>query len=134
MPRYYSVRPVYPKPLYWLLISSGYKTYRFLPLFYKEFYPHYKNPTPPDVQKLIHKLARERFRDEYLPELGIVRFEKGSTPLAEGVGEIGVKRMRNPHIGFFVKKNQRHAQGDELVCLTLIDENNLTSAGQRMLR
>jgi hypothetical protein len=26
------------QPLYWLLISSGYKTYRFLTVFYKEFY------------------------------------------------------------------------------------------------
>jgi hypothetical protein len=26
-----------PQPVYWLLISSGYKSYRFLPVFYREF-------------------------------------------------------------------------------------------------
>ena len=36
-----------PQPLYWLLISSGYKTYRFLTVFYKEFYPCFDKPPPP---------------------------------------------------------------------------------------
>jgi len=50
-----------PKPLYWLLISSGYKTYRFLKVFYKEFYPRYDEPTPPEIQEIIDHLATERF-------------------------------------------------------------------------
>lgn len=124
----------YPKPLYWLLISSGYKTYRFLPLFAKEFYPHYKYTTPPETQKLMHKLASERFGHEYHPDLGIVRFKTGNTPLAEGIGEISARRLRNPHIRFFVDKNPGHANGDELVCLTRLEEESLTKAGKRMLR
>ena len=27
------------KELYWLLISKGFRTYRFLPVYYKEYYP-----------------------------------------------------------------------------------------------
>src|SRR3972149_2207078 len=50
-----------PQPLYWLLISSGYKTYRFLTVFYKEFYPRYDQPTPPEVQAILDQLATERF-------------------------------------------------------------------------
>jgi len=96
----------YPKPLYWLLISSGYRTYRFLPLFYKEFYPHYRRATTPEIQKLIHKLAGEYFGSEYHPDLGIVRFEKGSTPLINGIGEISEKRLKNPHIRFFAQKTR----------------------------
>ncbi|MFN8457670.1 MAG: hypothetical protein U0401_23935, partial [Anaerolineae bacterium] len=33
--------------VFWFLISSGYKTYRFLPVFFREFYPTYRQPTPP---------------------------------------------------------------------------------------
>ena len=124
----------YPQPLYWLLISSGYRTYRFLPLFSKEFYPHYKNPTPPKMEKLMQQLASERFGDEYHPDLGIIRFKSENTPLAEGIGEISAKRLKNPHIRFFVKKNPGHANGDELVCLTRFDDETLTKAGKRMLR
>lgn len=63
-----------PQPLYWLLISSGYKTYRFLPKFFKEFYPRYDQPIPLEIQEIIDHLAGERFGAEYYPELGIVRF------------------------------------------------------------
>src|SRR5215471_5105212 len=30
--------------VYWFLISSGYRTYRFLPVFFRHFYPTYASP------------------------------------------------------------------------------------------
>lgn len=123
-----------PKPLYWLLISSGYKTYRFLTVFYKEFFPRYDQPTPPEIQALIHHLAHERFGSEYDPQLGIVRFSSGATPLREGVSVATERRMKDPHVAFFVNKNKGYAEGDELVCLTHIHPDNFTSAGNRMIR
>ena len=68
------------QPLYWLLISSGYKTYRFLTVFYKEFYPRYDKPTPPEMQAIMEQLARQRFALDYHCEEGIVRFKQGATP------------------------------------------------------
>jgi hypothetical protein len=123
-----------PKPLYWLLISSGYKTYRFLTVFFKEFYPRYDRPTPAYTQALIHHLASERFGREYYPQLGVVRFTTGATPLREGVAEITERRLKDPHVAFFVQKNPRHTEGDELVCLTNIHPENFTPAGRRMIR
>jgi hypothetical protein len=123
-----------PKPLYWLLISSGYKTYRFLPLFYKQFYPRYDQLTPPKIQAIIHHLASERFGSDYCPQLGVVRFTTGSSPLREGVAEITERRLKDPHVAFFVQKNPGHTEGDELVCLTTIHQENFTPAGRRMTR
>ncbi len=123
-----------PNPLYWLLISSGYKTYRFLTVFYKEFFPRYDQPTPPEIQALIHHLAHERFGSEYDPQLGIVRFSSGATPLREGVSVATERRMKDPHVAFFVNKNTGYAEGDELVCIAQIHPDNFTSAGNRMIR
>jgi hypothetical protein len=123
-----------PDPLYWLLISSGYKTYRFLTVFYKEFYPRYDQPTPPEIQALIHHLAHERFGSEYDPQLGIVRFSCGATPLREGVSVATERRMKDPHVAFFVNKNKGYAEGDELVCLAQVHPENFTPAGIRMIR
>jgi hypothetical protein len=121
-----------PQPVYWLLISSGYKSYRFLPVFYREFYPRYECPTPPDLQAILDELAQQRFHEQYDPAAGLVRFERGATPLRPGVAEVSEERQRNPHIRFFLARNPGHAQGDELVCLTRISWENLTPAGQRM--
>ena len=43
-------------------------------------------------------------------------------------------RMPDPHIAFFLERNPGFVRGDELVCLTRIDERNLTPAGRRMAR
>jgi hypothetical protein len=123
-----------PQPLYWLLISSGYKTYRFLTVFYKEFYPCYDKPTPPETQAILQHLADQRFGAEYLPQQGIVRFTQGATPLREGVAEVTDERLRDPHVAFYIAANPGHANGDELVCITRIHPDNFTPAGRRMAR
>ncbi|MGC1375442.1 MAG: hypothetical protein WA821_04425 [Anaerolineales bacterium] len=123
-----------PQPLYWLLISSGYKTYRFLTVFYKEFYPRCERPTPPEMQALMDHLATERFGAEYHPELGVVRFAEGATPLRGGVAEVTDERLRDPHVAFYIARNPGHVHGDELVCLTRVHPDNFTAAGRRVFR
>ena len=124
----------YPQPFYWLLIASGYKTYRFLPVFYKEFYPRYDCPTPPEKQQLVEHLAKEHFGADYLPDVGVVRFSEGATPLKPGTADITTKRLKDPHVRFFLESNPGHLLGDELVCLTRISPENFTPAGKRMAR
>jgi hypothetical protein len=122
------------QPLYWLLLTSGYKTYRFLPLFFAEFYPRHERPTPPETQGLLDRLAADRFGADYDREQGVVRFSHGATPLKAGVAEVTAPRRRDPHVAFCLAKNPGHAAGDELVCLTRIHPDNLTAAGRRMAR
>jgi hypothetical protein len=119
------------RKVYWFLISSGYKTWRFLPVFFREFYPHPEIPTPPEAQRLIDDLGFRKFGDQYAN--GIVRF-RNATPLRRGVAEITEERMRDPLIAFFARANPGHANGDELACVTEVSRANLTRAGQRMLR
>ncbi len=123
-----------PQPVYWLLISSGYKSYRFLPVFYREFYPRHDYPTPTDSQAILSELATARFGDEFDATTGIVRFRAGATPLRPGVADVGEERQRNPHVRYFLERNPGHGRGDELVCLTQLSFANLTPAGQRMAR
>src|SRR5688572_28149075 len=52
------LRQLYPRGrYYWLLITSGFRTYHFLPLFWREFYPRHDAATPADVKDLIDHLA-----------------------------------------------------------------------------
>jgi hypothetical protein len=122
------------QPLYWLLISSGYKTYRFLTVFYKEFYPRFDMPTPPAMQSLMEHLATHRYGSDYHCEEGIVRFAKGATPLREGISEVTHERLQDPHIAFYIERNPGYIHGDELVCITRVHPDNFTPAGRRMAR
>ena len=122
-----------PTPTFWLLISSGYKTYRFLPLFCREFFPRYDAPTPSGTRLLLDELAGIKFGAEYHREDGVVRFAEPA-PLRPGVAEIDETRLRDPHVAFFAHANPGHSRGDELVCLAELAPSNLTPAGRRFLR
>ncbi len=117
--------------IYWLLISSGFRTYRFLPLFWREFWPRHDAETPPEALLRLQALASERFGPAFDPERGIVRFSAPQV-LRNGHLEIPPGRLRDPHIAFFVRKNPGYVLGDELVCLCDLSDENLTLAGRRM--
>ncbi|MGD1854058.1 MAG: hypothetical protein ACFB2W_07380 [Leptolyngbyaceae cyanobacterium] len=119
------------KRLFWLLISSGFRTYRLLPTFWQVFYPHYAQPTPAAMKQLMDSLAQQQFGRAYDPTTGIVRFSQPQK-LSPILGTIPVERCRDPHIRFFEQANPHHSQGDELLCLTEICAENLTPAGRRM--
>lgn len=118
--------------LVWLLIASGYRTYRFLPVFWRAFFPCHDQPTPPEADKLMKRLAGERFGRAYDPATGIVRFAEPQV-LAPELRGIPAERLKNSHVAFFARANPGHGRGDELVCLTELADNNLTPAGRRMV-
>jgi hypothetical protein len=117
-------------PLYWLLITSGFRTYRFLPVFWKEFWPRYDAAQRP---RLLDALAAERFGTQFDTSHGLVRF---ATPqvLRNGLKEIPPSRLADPHVGFFARANTGHARGDELVCLCPLTPANQTPVGRRLVR
>ena len=117
--------------LWWLLLTSGFRTYRFLPVFWKSFWPRWEAPMPPEVRTRLDFLAREKAGDLYLKEEGIVRFPEPQKLRGELV-EVPEGRLADPHVVFFLEKNPGWREGDELVCLTEIAEENLTAAGRRM--
>jgi hypothetical protein len=117
---------------YWLLLTSGFRTYRFLPVFWREFHPRHDSEMPAGDRRLRDHLARERFGAQYDPAAGIVRFLRPQQLRGELNGVPG-GRDADPHIAFFLSHNPGHERGDELVCLTELSDENLTAAGWRMV-
>lgn len=129
------LRRHYPRGrYYWLLITSGYRTYRFLPLFWRHFTPCHDAPTPLRDGLLLHHLAVERFGPLYDPASGVVRFQR---PQAlrdrDRLSGIPPERLSDPHVAYFAARNPGHPRGDELVCLCELGDDNLTAAGRRMV-
>jgi len=128
------LRETYPLGrLWWLLLTSGFRTYRFLPVFWSTFWPCHDAATPPEDQARLAFLAGELLGDLYHQDEGIVRFPHPQK-LREGLDDVPPGRLADPHIAFFLARNPGWKEGDELVCLTEIAEGNLTLAGRRMWR
>jgi len=118
---------------YWFLISSGYKTWRYLPIFFLDYSPHPELSGSRFDRTVLRTLAAKKFGDRYHPEAGVIRFHRAN-PLRPGVAEVTEQRLRDPLVEFFIRMNPGHAQGDELACLARISRSNLTRAGLRLLK
>jgi hypothetical protein len=114
------------------LICSGYKTFRFLPVFFRDFYPNPEADTPHEIQHILDALGRAKFGDRYDAASGIVRLPR-PMPLRDGIADVTGQRLRDPMVAFFAGRNPGHGNGDELACVTELTRSNLTRAGERML-
>jgi len=117
---------------FWLLLTSGFRTYRFLPVFWREFFPRFDASTPPEMQRMIVQLGQERFGSQFDSHYEIVQFNHPQK-LRPGLNQIPSGRENDPHIAFFLSRNEGCFKGDELVCLTEVSPENLTNAGRRMM-
>jgi hypothetical protein len=117
--------------LYWLLIVSGLRTYRFLPVYWRAFWPRCDAPTPAAARRLLARLAGERYGSRFDEGAGLVRLEH---PQRLRERSVSPERARDPHVAFFLQRNPGWRAGDELVCLAELSPANLTRAGARVLR
>lgn len=112
-------------PLYWFLMTKGYRTYRYLPVFFRDFFPRYDRETPPCWQALLDAFARQKFGDVYNADSGLIRFPETHGHLAEDLAEVSGHRANDPHVKFFLQSNPEYAQGVELACITEISHDNI---------
>jgi hypothetical protein len=120
-------------PLYWFLISKGYRTYLYLPLFFAAFYPNCNAPTPAFERQLLDTLAFAKFPDYYRPERGLIEFPHSQGQLKPHLAEVPARRLRDPHVQFFLKLNPDYARGHELACLAEISPLNMKLFAGRIL-
>lgn len=104
-------------PVYWFLISKGYKTYLLLSRNFKAYWPNYKGPTPEKEQKIIRFVAQEMFANAWREESGTLEFDESLGKLKQSVSPITDQLLSHPEIKFFNDANPGHIHGNELCCL-----------------
>jgi hypothetical protein len=118
-------------PLYWLLISKGHRTYRYLPTFSRAFHPSPDAATDADLASLRDYLARDRFGDAYDASAGVVRFAESRGHLRAEYADVPEPHQRLPEVAFFLARNPGYARGDELVCVCELREDTLRPIARR---
>jgi hypothetical protein len=122
------------KPLYWLLIVKGHRTYRYLSVFSQRYYPGSRWETPASFKNLMDSLASERFGDAYDPESGLVCFKESHGHLKAEWAEVPESARTRPEVAFFLERNPGFAKGDELVCLCEVSEANMKRMTLRVFK
>ncbi len=119
---------------YWFLISKGYKTYKMLPLFFKDFYPNYKTETPKYEKKIMDTFGRSQYPEYYDKSSGVIKYKEIKDKLKDGVADITERQLRDKDIQYFTKLNPGHIDGQDLVCLARLNQRNSRSTVNRLLR
>ena len=110
-------------PLYWFLISKGYKTYLLMANNFKEYYPRYDQDIPKDKKQILDSFGKELYQDYYYPEKGIISFTGHSINtskdcLKDSITPITKEMiLGNRKIRYFADQNPNWQKGDELACL-----------------
>lgn len=118
---------------YWLLISKGFRTYRYLPLFFREFYPRYDGRAFTPLARVLDQVAAARFGSAYDRASGLIRGDAAKDRLRPELADIPRGRLDDPHVRFFVERNPQYASGDELCCIAPLSRENFTDAAMRVI-
>jgi hypothetical protein len=110
---------------YWLLTTKGHRTYRFLPVYFRTFFPSTQARTPAFEARLIADIGRTLFGHRFDPARGILRACADDQRLRPEHADVPLRQARDPHVAFFLKVNPGYGQGDELVCIASFRRNNL---------
>ena len=108
------------KPLYWFLISKGYKTYLLMANNFKNHYPRHEEVTPTKEKSIIAAFSKSLYGEYFNEKSGIISFSKVSskdclkaeiTPITKEL------LLKNDRIKFFAETNPGWENGNELACV-----------------
>jgi hypothetical protein len=120
-------------PMYWFLLVKGHRTFRYLPVFGKSFYPHWSVDRS-DLKPLADSLAMERFPGDYNPATGVVEFRQSRGHLKPDLALPSLQDLDKEGVRFFLERNPGFQRGHELVCVCEIETHNMKPLTLRLFR
>jgi hypothetical protein len=116
--------------VYYILTSKGWRTYKIMPFFFKEFAPRYDRPTTPYDQTLMDVFGSKKYPGHYDPQTGVITC---SPQRVRPEGIDAAPRHPDAHTAFFLRSNPGYLDGHELVCAAKIAPENFTNTARRLL-
>lgn len=124
-------RSVPGRRMVWFLIAKGHRTYRYLPVFARNYVPRPSHTNPRELIELRDALATAMFGDDFEPESGVIRFAEPHGRLAEPWVEPAPRELRIPAVTDFLAANLGFRGGDELACLCELMPDNMRERARR---
>jgi hypothetical protein len=110
-------------PVYWFLITKGYRTYLLISRYFPNHWPRHSEPFPAAEASLLDELCRNKFGAAWDVDSGLLRYAgKDAVRLADSLAHVPKRLEADPDVRFFLQKNPRWAEGDELCCLARADD------------
>jgi hypothetical protein len=96
-------------PLYWLLTSMHPRTYRFMPLYYRRFFPNCRGEES-ELGAIAASVARARFGLDFDSARGVVL---GEAPLKPSIATFDAAKLTRQDVRYFVERNPGYLIGED---------------------
>lgn len=120
-------------PLFWFLLVKGHRTFKYLSVFGKSFFPHWIAPRE-DLKSLADQLAGAKFGSDYDPIAGVVRFSASRGHLKAVIADPSPEEMTKAATRYFLLKNPGYRIGHELVCICELELFNMKPLTARIFQ
>jgi len=128
------IKRLFPeRTFYWFLLVKGHRTFKYMPVFGKTFFPHWSE-TRNDLKPLADMLASEKFGSDYNSKTGVVEFSRSRGHLKPEIADPSPEELAKKSIQFFLQHNPGYKQGHELVCICEMEEHNMKPLTKRLFR
>ncbi len=122
------------RPLFWYLLSKGHRTYMYLPLFFKRYFPAVERSRHLATGDELAAFCSERlFPSNWQPDRGVIHFPERHGQVNAALAEDTRRRAGHTQVDFFLRRNPRFDEGDELVCLAELSLENLRRRSRLLL-
>lgn len=105
------------KPIYWFLMSKGYKTYLLMANNFATHYPRFEQETPAYFQHVMKAFYGKKFGANYIEDKDLIHVDRPTCHLRDNVAIIKSEHLKLPRVAFFQEKNPLWHNGDELTCI-----------------
>lgn len=105
------------RPLYWFLISKGYKTYLLMANNFAVHYPRFEEKTKKHHQELMDAFYSKKFKNNYHGEDNLMVPDGDTCHLKAEVADIHCTMLGLPRVKYFQDKNPKWQEGTELCCI-----------------
>ncbi len=120
--------------LYWLLTSKGFRTYRYLSVFFHHFIPKPESLNT-DLDELRDWIAKVYFGEDYDHKTGILIRSKNTQTIRDITGDKkAIASSKDTFINYFATANPNYHLGHELVCLAHFQAKNIHPFILRVLK
>jgi hypothetical protein len=108
------------RPVYWMLMSKGYKTYLMMRRNFVHSFPNPQKPFPKHLEQVRDAFYTQKFGPAFDPSSGLITFHEPHGAVKHGIAEPTASSLRDADVRFFVEANPNFSRGVELACLAEI--------------
>jgi hypothetical protein len=108
------------EPVYWMLISKGFKTYMMMRKNFGYSFPREGRAMPELLRSIRNRFYAWKYGEAYDARSGLITFERSHGAVRGQMAEPKPYQLKDTDVRYFLERNPAYKEGVELACVAKI--------------